>query len=204
MRKLFVPAALAFLIAQARPAGNFSLTIDNIMRGPGLVGYEPTQVRWSGDGRHIFFQWKQASQKEEAPLDNYVVGRDGTGLRKLSDDEAKAAPPAAGDLSLDQKQLTYARDGDIFVYDNLTGKTKQLTKTSDAEGNPRFLRDGKRVTFTRANNLYVMSLDGGMLVQLTDIRPAAAAGAPPAAAAGFGGRGGRGAPPPTSADEPPK
>jgi hypothetical protein len=30
-------------------AGNFPLTIDNIMRGPGLVGTEPAQVRWSPD-----------------------------------------------------------------------------------------------------------------------------------------------------------
>ena len=26
----------------------FALTIDNIMRGPGLYGYEPTGVRWTG------------------------------------------------------------------------------------------------------------------------------------------------------------
>ena len=28
----------------------FALTIENIMRGPGLYGYEPNNVRWSGDG----------------------------------------------------------------------------------------------------------------------------------------------------------
>ena len=28
----------------------FALTIDNIMRGPGLYGYEPGAVRWSGFG----------------------------------------------------------------------------------------------------------------------------------------------------------
>jgi hypothetical protein len=39
----------------------FALTIDNIMRGPGLYGYEPTQIRWSGDSSEIYFQWKQAS-----------------------------------------------------------------------------------------------------------------------------------------------
>lgn len=43
------------------PTGKFSLTIDNIMRGPGLVGYEPSQARWSGDSGRIYFQWKQAS-----------------------------------------------------------------------------------------------------------------------------------------------
>src|SRR6266702_3276445 len=128
---------LLFLILQAKPAEKFALTIDNIMRGPGLVGYEPAQVRWSGDSQQIYFLWKQAAQKEDAPLDTYAVGRDGTGLRKLSDDEAKLAPPVAGNPTRDQRLITYARDGDIFVYDNTTGKTRQITKTSDAEGNPR-------------------------------------------------------------------
>ena len=76
--------------------------------------------------------------------------------------------------------------GDIFIYDNTTGKTRQITKTSDAELNPRFLPDGKRISFTRANNLYVMPLDGGMLVQVTDVRAAAAAGSSGCAGSGTG------------------
>src|SRR5438067_787171 len=64
-------------------------------------------------------------------------------------------------------------------------------RPADVETNPRFTHDGKRVSFTRGGNLYVMPLDSGMLAQLTDIRAAAAPGAAPAAAAG--GRGGLGA-----------
>ena len=44
---------------------------------------------------HIYFQWKQATQKEDAPMDLYVANRDGSGLRKLSEEEAKAAPKSA-------------------------------------------------------------------------------------------------------------
>jgi dipeptidyl aminopeptidase/acylaminoacyl peptidase len=186
----------------AQTARKFSLTIDNIMRGPGLVGYEPGQVRWSGDGAQIFFQWKQAAQKEDAPMDTYAVNRDGTGLRKLSDEEAKTAPPAFGEPSLDRARIVYAREGDLFLYDNTTGKTRQLTRTTDVEASPRFLRDGKRIAFTRANNLYVLSLEDGSLVQMTDIRSEAAPTAAQAAAGGRGGRGG--AAPPTAAGQPPR
>src|SRR5581483_2113070 len=63
MRKLILFFATVLVLVQAQTAGKFALTIDNIMRGPGLVGYEPAQVRWSGDSRQIFFQWKQADQK---------------------------------------------------------------------------------------------------------------------------------------------
>ncbi len=74
--------------------GKFALTIDNLMRGPSLVGTEPAQVRWSGDSSKIYFQWKKASDPVSAPPDTYEVNRDGSGLRKLSEEEAHDAPPA--------------------------------------------------------------------------------------------------------------
>ena len=96
MRKSTLPLLAALCAFHAAPAGKFALTIDNIMRGPGLYGWEPAQVRWSGDGERIYFQWKQAGDPLIQDPDTYVVGRDGVGLRKLSDAEAKLAPPAAG------------------------------------------------------------------------------------------------------------
>ena len=36
--------------------GKFELTIDNIMRGPALVGNEPRAVHWSPDSQHVYFQ----------------------------------------------------------------------------------------------------------------------------------------------------
>jgi dipeptidyl aminopeptidase/acylaminoacyl peptidase len=208
MRKLNLSVLLVLLVLQARPAGNFALTVDNIMRGPGLVGYEPAAVRWSYDSQWLYFQWKQYGDKVTAPLDTYVVNRDGSGLRKLTGFEIKQLPPALGDTSKDKRLTTWSNAGDLFVYDNTTGKIQQLTWTTDTETNPHFTHDGKRIYFTRSNNLYVMSLDSGMLAQLTDIR-AAGAPAPAAAPAGFGGRGGgRGvlAAPPTAAtgDPPPR
>ena len=53
--------AILALIPIAPAQTKFQLTIDNIMRGPNLVGTEPAQVRWSGDGSKIYFQWKQAA-----------------------------------------------------------------------------------------------------------------------------------------------
>jgi dipeptidyl aminopeptidase/acylaminoacyl peptidase len=173
----FTVAFLAVLLAsQATPAGKFALTIDNIMRGPELYGYEPDQVRWSGDGRRIYFQWKQASDPRIKQPETYVVERDGSGLRKLSDAEANAAPPASGDTTRDKQRRVYARAGDIFLYDAATGNTRQITKTGEAETDPRFTHDEKRVVFTRANNLYAITLDSGAIEEMTDIRPA---GSPP-------------------------
>jgi dipeptidyl aminopeptidase/acylaminoacyl peptidase len=174
----------------ATPDKKFDLTIDNIMRGVNLVGTEPTQVRWSGDSSTIYFQWKKASDPASAPNDTYAVTRDNPTPRKLSDDEAHLAPPASVDTNRDQSLSVYAQDGDIVVIENATGKRRQVTKTVELETNPRFAPDGHHITFQRADNLYLLSLDDGDLVQLTDIHPFVVPVAVPAAGAtGVGGRG---------------
>ena len=192
MRKVSLPLLLLVLVFQARTANNFALTVDSIMRGPELVGYEPEGVRWSHDSQTLYFQWKRYSDKIIAPMDTYAVGRDGSNLRKLSDAEIRNLPPAFGDTTSDHRLTVYSNAGDLYLYDRTTGKTQQLTKTTDNEANPRFTRDGKRVSFTRGPDLYVMSLDTGSLVQLTDIRSGAAPVTSAPAAGGRGGFGGRG------------
>jgi hypothetical protein len=176
----------------AVPDKKFDLTIDNIMRGVNLVGTEPAQVRWSGDSSTIYFQWKKASDSASAPNDTYAVTRDNPTPRKLSDDEARLAPPASVDTNRDQSLSVYAQDGDIVVMENATGKRRQVTKTVELETNPRFVPDGRHITFQRADNLYLLSLDDGDLVQLTDIHPFVVPGAAPVPGAlRVGGQGGR-------------
>ena len=170
---------------QTKIARPFELTIDNIMRGPALVGYEPTQIRWSPDSKKIYFRWKRADEPRNGETSTYVANADGSGLRKLSDEEARQAPPAGGDVSDDKKSVVYADSGDIFLYSVLTGERRQLTKTSDTEGNPRFIGDQRRISFVRQNNLYTLSLDNGALEQLTDIRTA---GGPGGSGTGGGGQ----------------
>jgi dienelactone hydrolase len=183
-------ASVALGLLMAAPSGKkFQLTIENIMRGPNLVGFEPSGVRWSGDSSKVYFQWKQASDPIAAPMDTYVVNRDGSGLRKLTEDEARLAPPLGVDTNRDRSLSVFSQDGDIVVIENATGKRRQVTKTVEAETNPRFMPDGHRITYMKGGNLFVMSLDNGDTEQLTDIRAAAATGAAPAAAATGGGRG---------------
>ena len=165
---LFLPSP-----ALTQQLKKFELTIDSIMRGPDLVGYEPDRIYWSQDSQRIYFRWKRAGEPRLKEPELYTVNRDGSGLRKLSEDEAKHAPPFGGDLSKDKKLTVFAEDGDIFIYDHTKGERCQLTGTVEGESSPRFTGDQKSVVFTRQNNLYRMSLDGSSLVQLTDIRTGA-------------------------------
>jgi len=154
-------------LTQAKP---FELTVDSIMRGPRLVGYPPSGVYWSQDSQRVYFRWKKADEPRLKEMSLYVINRDGSGLRRLTEAESKQAPPAIGELSKDKSTTVFAEEGDLFFYDHAKAGRRQITKTVDAETNPRFTFDQKHIYFTGLNNLYVMSLDGGSLEQLTDIR----------------------------------
>lgn len=176
----FVALFLVFGPLATGAGEKFLLTINNIMRGPNLVGTEPVQLRWKADGSKIFFQWKQASDPIINPLDTYEANRDGSGLHKLGDEEVRLLP-VAGDQNEDRTRTLYSQDGDIILLDNATGSRRQVTKTTEVEGTPRFQPDGKHITFTRAGNLYLLSLENGDLEQLTEIR---SGGAPASEAKG--------------------
>jgi dipeptidyl aminopeptidase/acylaminoacyl peptidase len=180
----------AFARRQSSPK-KFELTVDSIMRGPDLVGYEPTRVYWSQDSRRVYFRWKRAGEARLKEPDLYVVNRDGGGLRKLTEEEAKQAPPPAGDLSKDKTMTVFAEEGDIFIYDQVKNERRQITSTVEGENVPRFTKDQKYIVFTRQNNLYRMALDGAGMTQLTDIRTGAAPAETPPPQRGVGGGGGQ-------------
>ena len=179
---LLIAALLApFASAQQRASTpRLELTIDSIMRGPALVGYAPTNVRWSRDNARVYFRWKLASAPRLEEPATYVVERDGTNLRRLTDEEARLAPPESGDLARDKTRTVYADEGDIYLYDHRTNARRRLTRTTEPETNPRFTADSRSVYFTRANNLYLFALEAdadAALTQLTDIRAGGASGA---------------------------
>src|SRR5262249_32498216 len=144
------------------------------------------------DSSRIYFNWQKP---EDTRPSTYAINRDGTGLRKLTDDEARTLDvPAAGRFDRARKRVLAAENGDIVVYDVATGGRRLLTRTSANESSPRWARRDAAVTFIRDGNLFLVSLDGTdqtSLVQLTDI-VAAEQGAVAAPAGGRGAGGGRG------------
>src|SRR4030095_12436314 len=96
--------------------------IKSLGRGSWLCGYELRAVGWSQDRQRVYFQWKQPADPREKDYDTYVVSRDGAGLRKLTEEEAKNAPPLGGELSRDKKTTVFVDNGDIFIYDHQAGQ----------------------------------------------------------------------------------
>jgi dipeptidyl aminopeptidase/acylaminoacyl peptidase len=152
----------------ARAAGGFELTVDSIMRGPKLVGYPPTGLRWSGDSSRLYFEWRRPGDDEAS---TWVVPRDGGEPKQLSDADRRSAPPVSGVWDKAHRRVLFVDQGDIVLLDSVSGVRRNVTRTTGNESNPRWARRESAVSFVRENNLFVVPIDSGEIVQLTDVQP---------------------------------
>ena len=166
---LAAPASLA--AQQARPAAPaFDLSVRNIMRGEGLVGRSPDDVRWSADSRHVYFRWRQPEARDTA-THVYRVAAAGGAPEMLPDSAADRVLPANGrSWTEGRRRAAFERGGDVYVVDAATGRERRVTQTPARERQPHLSPDGETVYFLAGNNVYALRLDGGPLRQLTDVR----------------------------------
>jgi len=150
------------------PGVRLPLTVESIMRGPKLVGYEPGGLRWSGDSKELYFEWRLPGEDEAS---TYVVGRDGGEPRRLTDAERRNAPPPVGQWDRARRRVLFAESGDIVLVDSVARTRRHVTRTAATESSPRWARHESAVTFVRDGNLFLMPLEGGGLEQLTDVQP---------------------------------
>jgi dipeptidyl aminopeptidase/acylaminoacyl peptidase len=153
--------------AQAPAAAPFALTVDNIMRGPDLVGYAPDNLRWSADSKTLYFDWRRPGEDEAS---TYSVGGGGGSPVKLNDEQKTHVPPANGRWDKARKRVVFADRGDIVLLD-ADGTRHMITRTTAAESGPRWARHDTAITYVRDGNLYLVPVDGAGVQQLTDNGP---------------------------------
>ena len=141
------------------------------MRGPDLVGWPPTALRWSADSRNLYFDWRKPGEDDAS---TYVVPRSGGEPRKLTDEEEKGVPAASGRWDEQRRRVVFIDAGDVVAIDGQTGRRQQITRTTGAESNPRWARGDTHVTFVRDGNLFIVPVEPGttdLVTQLTDVTP---------------------------------
>jgi dipeptidyl aminopeptidase/acylaminoacyl peptidase len=167
--------ALALLL-QAAPAATAQapapLTVPYIMRGPENTGREPTQVRWSPDGKYLHFRWLPPGTDWREQPKPYRVLASGGAPELLSPALSDSMAPllAEGSDSRDRRWRAVSALGDIWLVDRRAGTARRLTQTRESEGSPVISPDAKLVYFTRDGNLYSVGVTDGAVAQLTDIR----------------------------------
>ena len=158
---------LALVSDEARP---FELSVDSIMRGPELTGYPPGGLRFSGDSKELYFEWRRPGEDEAA---TWAVALPGGEPRRLSDEERRLAPAVRCEWDEARRLCLFVEDGDVILVDSVARARRVLAGSTGAETSPRFAAGGTAVTFVRDNNLWKAALSGSgdVLVQLTDAGP---------------------------------
>jgi dipeptidyl aminopeptidase/acylaminoacyl peptidase len=171
--------ALSFAVAlplagQSAPAAApFEFSIRNIMRGPELVGRPPQDVRWTPDGRWIYFRWLEPGTSWREDLKPFRVRAvAGSRPERLTPAQIDSAAPlvAEGNLSHNKLSRAVEFDGDLYVVDMRRSSVRRLTDTRERESSPMFDASGQRVFFLRGDNAFAIDLADGIVRQLTDIR----------------------------------
>ncbi|HEX9704248.1 MAG TPA: alpha/beta fold hydrolase [Gemmatimonadales bacterium] len=171
MRPVAFLTALWLLPPTLPAQQGFALTVESIMRGPDLVGTAPSNVRFSADGRHVYFRWR--SPGVDTLDEDYRVATVGGTPERVPRNAVDTIAMAVGPWSPDLTRRIVVLKGDLYVVDR-SGKKTRLTETRGAESAPSWSGDGRTVYFTRDSNAWALDVTGGALRQLTDIRRGAA------------------------------
>jgi Tol biopolymer transport system component/dienelactone hydrolase len=167
------------------------LTVEQIMADPDWIGRAPENPRWSHDGQTIYFQRKRKGSEVRDWFRRRIDPNSKT--ERVPVTELAASIPASGDFSDDYKRLAFSRDGDLFIADLATGKTRQLTRTSATESGVTFLDDDQRVQFRRDGAILIRHLRTGLesepvIVRFEDEPQPGASRSEPATASAVRGR----------------
>jgi dipeptidyl aminopeptidase/acylaminoacyl peptidase len=143
------------------------LTVEKIMQDPKWIGVSPTNVFWSEDSKTLYFNWNPELNKGDS-LYKFTGGK--AAPQKVSRAERMALPSQSGSYNKSRMQKVFVKNGDIFLLNIASGKTRLLTATNDFKSNPVFSGDEQKIIFTQNGNLFARNLADGELRQLTDFR----------------------------------
>ena len=104
----------------AQRTGGFDFSIKNMMRGPELYGREPQAVRWSADGKWIYFNWLEPGSDWRLPARPFRVrAAPGATPERLTNAQMDSLAPLVdnGRLSADGRRKVVSSGGDLYLVD---------------------------------------------------------------------------------------
>jgi dipeptidyl aminopeptidase/acylaminoacyl peptidase len=141
------------------------LTVEKIMRDPKWMGVSPDNIRWSDDSKKIYFTWNpDKTERDEL----FYISPNNIKPQKTTLTQRRDLIPDNGKWNKKRTLKTFEKNGDIYLLEVASGKTVQLTNTTNRESNPTFSGDEGSIIFTNDNNLYALKLNKGELTQLTN------------------------------------
>jgi len=160
----------ATLLAARQP-----VPIETAAKAPESRG--PSSVAWHRAGTH--FAWKERDKllvydvglKKEREVVGY------TALRQAASTPPKSEVSGWVNRGVKEQQVQWfptgarllvAADGDLFAVDAQSGEWEQLTKSAEAEADPKLSPDGRWVSFRRGHDLHVLDVRSKKVTRLTN------------------------------------
>lgn len=171
MRNLLIAITLSTVISAQ--ASKKPVTLETVLATP---PQGPSPPVWAPEGKRFAFTVgkKVLLYDIETRSETELFG-----LNQLEESAKKRAQTEAFDWenrrvreqriqwSPDGRHLLISAEGDLFWWSLEDRKSRQITATLEAERDPKLSPDGKRISFRRATDLYVMELASGKVTRLT-------------------------------------
>lgn len=167
MRRTPLLAALA--LAAAPLAAGEPPAFDDLF-GEALE-WRSSQTAWRPDGTWLTYVWKDEGGARSLQALDAARGEVPWTLPYASlipAGESAAIAPEAYLWAPGSDALLFTAGGDFFLYRLESRQLRRLTRTAAEESEPAFSPDGERIAFVRAANLWVLELESGREMQLTD------------------------------------
>lgn len=145
---LFALTALASLSVQAQST---PITLDQAMSHPDWIGTPVETASWAWDSQSLRYSQKRSG----SPIrDIFLINRAGGTAKKLESSELANLDGDNFIVDALQQQALFLRNGDVFLRNLKTGSLLQITRTNEAESDPRFSADGTAVLFREGNQWF--------------------------------------------------
>jgi len=157
---------ISFYSFSQKPLGD--LTVEKIMRDPKWIGTSPSNPFWGYEDQLLYFSWNPDNKPGDSIYSISLTNKTPVKVDALKSREINGT----GTFIYNSARSAYIfqRDGDIYLKDLKTNKTRQITQTIDSEGNPSFSFNETKIVYSRNLNLYAWDIATGETMQLTNLR----------------------------------
>ncbi len=162
IKNIFILAFIFFTVSGISQ----ELRLDEIMKGDAFIGVQPSNERWSLDGKKIYFEW---NPNNELGTSTYFWEK---GMLKPELATSKEASFSKLDFKTKPNSdlAFYIEKGALYSYSIQNKTTKKLLQQSNSISSLQLGKDSGILFFTQNENLQQFDTKQGTIVQLTNFK----------------------------------